>query len=93
MASARRSATTDPGAGTRCTLTTLFGADGGRLVPRLIGVEYEGLGVITQMVTLHVSADFSRWAKDPDVLTRWIFSPQARRPGRDGSDGTGALGP
>ena len=43
----------------------------------LIGVEYEGLGVVTQTATLHVSADFSRWAKDPDVLIRWIYSPQA----------------
>ncbi len=55
----------------------LIGADGGRLVHRLIGVEYEGLGVVTQTATLHVSADFSRWAKDPDVLIRWIYSPQA----------------
>ena len=43
----------------------------------LIGVEYEGLGVVTQTATLHVSADFSPWAKDPDVLIRWIYSPQA----------------
>jgi 2,4-dichlorophenol 6-monooxygenase len=55
----------------------LLGADGGRLVHRLIGVEYEGLGVVTQTATLHVSADFSRLAPDPDVLIRWIFSPQA----------------
>ena len=55
----------------------LVGADGGRLIARLIGVEYEGLGVVTQTATLHVSADFSRWAKDPDVLLRWIYSPQA----------------
>ena len=55
----------------------LLGADGGRLVHRLIGAEYEGLGVVTQTATLHVSADFSRWAKDPDVLIRWIFSPQS----------------
>ena len=27
--------------------------------------------------TLLVSADFSRLAKDPDVLIRWIYSPQA----------------
>ena len=40
-------------------------------------MEYEGLGVVTQTATLHVSADFSRWAKDPDVLIRWIYSPQA----------------
>jgi len=55
----------------------LLGADGGRRVASLIGVEYEGLGVVTQTATLHVSADFSPWAKDPDVLIRWIFSPQA----------------
>ncbi len=55
----------------------LLGADGGRRVASLIGVEYEGLGVITQTATLHVSADFSALAKDPDVLIRWIYSPQA----------------
>ena len=26
---------------------------------------------------MHVSADFSPWAPDPDVLIRWILSPQA----------------
>ena len=55
----------------------LVGADGGRRIAGLIGVEYEGLGVVTQTATLHVSADFSRWANDPDVLLRWIYSPQA----------------
>jgi len=55
----------------------LLGADGGRRIPRLIGVDYQGLGVVTQTATLHVAADFSHWAQDPDVLIRWIFSPQA----------------
>jgi len=55
----------------------LLGADGGRRVAGLAGLEYDGLGVVTQTATLHVSADFSPWAKDPDVLIRWIFSPQA----------------
>ena len=55
----------------------LVGADGGRLVAGLIGVDYEGLGVISQQATLHVTADFSGLAKDPDVLIRWIFSPQS----------------
>jgi 2,4-dichlorophenol 6-monooxygenase len=55
----------------------LLGADGGRRVAGLAGVQYGGLGVVTQTATLHVSADFSPWAKDPDVLIRWIFSPQA----------------
>ena len=55
----------------------LLGADGGRRVASLAGAGYEGLGVVTQTATLHVSADFSPWATDPDVLIRWIFSPQA----------------
>ncbi len=69
----------DKGSGREYTIGCeyLIGADGGRLIAALIGVEYEGLGVVTQTATLHVSADFSRWAKDPDVLLRWIYSPQA----------------
>jgi 2,4-dichlorophenol 6-monooxygenase len=50
----------------------LIGADGGRRVAGLIGVGYEGLGVVTQTATLHVSADFAPWARDPDVLIRCI---------------------
>lgn len=55
----------------------LIGADGGRTVPRLIGATHEGLGVVTQTATLHVSADFSDLAQDDDVLIRWLISPQA----------------
>jgi 2,4-dichlorophenol 6-monooxygenase len=55
----------------------LLGADGGRSCASKIGVRYDGLGVLTQTATLHVTADFSRWAQDPDVLIRWIASPQA----------------
>ncbi len=54
----------------------LIGADGGRIVASQIGVGYEGLGVLTETATLHVTADFSAWAKDPDVLLRWILSPR-----------------
>jgi 2,4-dichlorophenol 6-monooxygenase len=53
----------------------LIGADGGRRVAGQIGVTYEGLGVVTETATLHVTADFSRWARDPDVLIRWILCP------------------
>jgi 2,4-dichlorophenol 6-monooxygenase len=69
----------DNGSGREYTVRCeyLLGADGGRRVAGLIGVEYEGLGVVTQTATLHVSADFSKWATDPDVLIRWIYSPQA----------------
>jgi 2,4-dichlorophenol 6-monooxygenase len=54
----------------------VLGADGGRRIAGLIGVEYEGLGVVTQTATLHLTADLSAYAPDPDVLIRWIFSPQ-----------------
>jgi 2,4-dichlorophenol 6-monooxygenase len=57
----------------------LIGADGGRLVHRLIGVEYEGLGMITQTATLYISADFSRCAPDPDVLIRLPVVARLRR--------------
>ena len=53
----------------------LIGADGGRTVPGLVGIGYEGLGVLSETATLHVTADLSRWARDPDVLIRWIISP------------------
>jgi 2,4-dichlorophenol 6-monooxygenase len=54
----------------------LIGADGGRTIPSQIGVEYEGLGVVSEAVSFHVSADFSGLAPDPDVLIRWIISPE-----------------
>lgn len=69
----------DNGTGREYTVVSdyLIGADGGRLIAGLIGVEYEGLGVIAEEATLHVTADFSALAPDPDVLIRWILSPQA----------------
>jgi len=57
--------------------TYLIGADGGRTIPGLLGITYEGLGKLTNTATIHATADFSRWAPDPDVLIRWIHSPQA----------------
>jgi len=55
----------------------LIGADGGRTIPGLVGISYEGLGKLTNTATVHATADFSRLAPDPDVLIRWINSPQA----------------
>jgi 2,4-dichlorophenol 6-monooxygenase len=54
----------------------LLGADGGRRCAAELGITYEGLGVVTETATLHVTADFSQLARDPDVLIRWIYSPQ-----------------
>lgn len=54
----------------------LMGCDGGRTVGRQVGIEFEGLGTIAHSITAHISADLSRLATDPDVLIRWIWSPQ-----------------
>lgn len=54
----------------------LIGADGGRTISSQLGVKYEGLGVVSEAVSFHVSADFSALAPDPDVLIRWIISPE-----------------
>jgi 2,4-dichlorophenol 6-monooxygenase len=69
----------DNGTGESYTVRSdyLLGADGGRTVAGQIGVSYEGLGVVTETATLHVSADLSRWARDPDVLIRWILCPDS----------------
>lgn len=66
----------DAGADYTVRCRYLIGADGGRTVPGLVGVSHEGLGVVTQTATLHVSADFSGLAQDDDVLIRWLVSPQ-----------------
>ena len=42
----------------------VLGCDGGRTIPRLVGIDYEGLGVLAQTATAHVSADLSKLARD-----------------------------
>ncbi len=53
----------------------VIAADGGRTISKIVGIGYEGLGVVASSATVHVSADFSGWAKDPEVLIRWIWCP------------------
>ena len=53
----------------------VLGCDGGRTIPKMVGVDIEGLGVLFQTATAHVSADLSKLAPDPDVLIRWIWCP------------------
>ena len=53
----------------------LLGCDGGRTIPKMVGIDIEGLGVLFQTATAHVSADLSKLAPDPDVLIRWIWCP------------------
>ncbi len=54
----------------------VIGADGGRTIPGLLGIEYEGLGVLGRAATIHATADFSRLLGQEDVLLRWCLSPQ-----------------
>ena len=35
----------------------------------------EGARNLAQQVSIHMSADLSRWARDPEVLIRWIWLP------------------
>lgn len=57
----------------------VIGCDGGRTISRQIGIKYDGLGVIAQSGTVHISADLSHLARDPHVLIRWIWCPAIGR--------------
>jgi 2,4-dichlorophenol 6-monooxygenase len=49
--------------------------DGGRTVGKRIGVELQGARDVMRIVSVYMSADLSRWARDPDVLIRWLWIP------------------
>jgi len=53
----------------------LLCCDGGRTVGRLVGIELEGILEGSRTATVHLAADLSQWAKDPDVLLRWVWCP------------------
>jgi 2,4-dichlorophenol 6-monooxygenase len=53
----------------------VLGCDGGRTIARLLGISYEGMGVVAQVATAHVSVNLSKLARDSDVLIRWIWCP------------------
>jgi 2,4-dichlorophenol 6-monooxygenase len=54
----------------------LVACDGGRTVGPKLGVTLEGQRGLASEVSIHMSADLSRWARDPDVLIRWIWLPE-----------------
>lgn len=54
----------------------VLACDGGRTVGRKVGVELQGARDVMRIVSLYMSVDLSRWAKDPDVLIRWLWMPQ-----------------
>lgn len=53
----------------------LLGCDGGRTVGPSIGVKLDGIRDVVRMVSVHITADLSEWARDDDVLLRWMQAP------------------
>jgi 2,4-dichlorophenol 6-monooxygenase len=54
----------------------VIACDGGRTVGPKLGVTLEGQRNVARAVSTHMAADLSRWARDPDVLLRWIWHPE-----------------
>lgn len=65
----------DTGTEYRVRSRYLLGCDGGRTVGPSIGVTMEGHRDLARMVSIHLTADLSQWARDPDVLIRWLQLP------------------
>jgi 2,4-dichlorophenol 6-monooxygenase len=53
----------------------VLACDGGRTVGRQLGIELVGLRKAASQVSFHISADFSPFNSDDDVLIRWIGMP------------------
>jgi 2,4-dichlorophenol 6-monooxygenase len=53
----------------------LIGADGGRTIADLLGIEFRGERNILDVVTVHMSADLSGVLEDDSVLLRWLTNP------------------
>jgi 2,4-dichlorophenol 6-monooxygenase len=53
----------------------LLACDGGRTIGKRLGVEMEGTRDVMRIVSVYMTADLSRWARDPDVLIRWLWMP------------------
>ena len=70
----------------------LLGCDGGRTIPRMVGIDYEGLGVLAQTATAHVSADLSKLARGPGRADPLDLVSRHRRDGGARADGAGPLG-
>ena len=57
----------------------VLACDGGRTMGPALGVEMIGLTDLTRTATVHMSADLSAFAGDPDVLLRWIWCPSVAK--------------
>ncbi|MGF6997116.1 FAD-dependent monooxygenase [Paraburkholderia sp. GAS32] len=54
----------------------LFGADGGRTVGNLVGIDMGGIAKLKKMFMVHMSADLSSYFNDPEVEFRFVFNPE-----------------
>ena len=55
----------------------VLACDGGRTVGPALGVAMEGPRDLAQEISIHMTADLSRWSRDPEVLIRWIWIPES----------------
>lgn len=53
----------------------VIGADGGRAVGRMVGIECNGERDILNMVSVHMTVDLSDVLADDSVLLRWFTNP------------------
>jgi 2,4-dichlorophenol 6-monooxygenase len=67
----------ESGSGYRVRSRYLLACDGGRTIGRMLGAEMEGSRGLMNEVSVHMSADLSRWSRDPEVLIRWLWPPDS----------------
>jgi len=53
----------------------LLGCDAGRTVGPALGVDMVGARDLAREISVHMTTDLSAWARDPEVLIRWIWVP------------------
>lgn len=66
----------DSGESSRVRARYLLACDGGRTVGPRLGVVLDGPRDMFRVVSVYMSADLSRVARDPDVLIRWLWLPE-----------------
>ena len=65
----------------------LIGADGGKTVGAMLGIETSGLSGVARIVSSHVTADLSPWWDEACLIT-WFINPEG-----SGAFGSGAMVP
>jgi 2,4-dichlorophenol 6-monooxygenase len=53
----------------------LLACDAGRTIGPRLGVTLDGVRDLFRIVSVYMTADLSRWARDPEVLLRWLWLP------------------